>query len=302
MALGIVNVGGSSEQKKLTLQLNGTTAADYDGSESKSVNITPATIGLGSVDNTHDKDKTVKKAGEADAVEWSGVKNKPTSYPPSAHSHDLNAMINGLTTGTSTPTDADYFVSQYAGGGTTTTTYHRRPLSALWSWIKAKADSLYQAKGSYAAASHSHDDRYYTESEMNTKLAGKSDTNHSHAWSAITGKPSSFTPSSHTHDATDTGAFSGVQSSGTNINASQRYIRFSNGTQICHGRATNATIGKEISFPAAFCDTLISVCVSQIGDLSDDFYVTNVKTTSFTWNKSGMLGGNIHWIAIGHWK
>ena len=27
-----------------------------------------------------------------------------------------------------------------------------------------------------------------------------SKTNHSHAWSAITGKPSSFTPASHTHD------------------------------------------------------------------------------------------------------
>lgn len=28
---------------------------------------------------------------------------------------------------------------------------------------------------------HTHDDRYYTESEMNTKLAGKSDTSHSHS-------------------------------------------------------------------------------------------------------------------------
>ena len=45
-----------------------------------------------------------------------------------------------------------------------------------------------------------HDGRYYTESEVNTKLAGKSDTSHSHSWSAITGKPTSFTPSSHTHD------------------------------------------------------------------------------------------------------
>ena len=33
----------------------------------------------------------------------------------------------------------------------------------------------------YAASSHTHDDRYYTESEMNTKLSGKSDT-HSHPY------------------------------------------------------------------------------------------------------------------------
>lgn len=72
------------------------------------------------------------------------------------HKHDLSTMINTLSTGTAVPTDADYFVSQYVGGGTTTTTYHRRPVSALWSYIKAKTDGLYQTKGSYAAASHKH--------------------------------------------------------------------------------------------------------------------------------------------------
>lgn len=72
------------------------------------------------------------------------------------HKHDLSTMINTLSTGTTVPTDADYFVSQYVGGGTTTTSYHRRPVSALWSYIKAKTDGLYQTKGSYAAASHKH--------------------------------------------------------------------------------------------------------------------------------------------------
>ena len=43
MALGIVNTGG--EQKKLTLQLNGKAVAEYDGSEPKNVNVTPASIG-----------------------------------------------------------------------------------------------------------------------------------------------------------------------------------------------------------------------------------------------------------------
>ena len=49
-----------------------------------------------------------------------------------------NALINALSTGSATPVDADYYVSQYSGGGTTTTTYHRRPMSALWSYIKGK--------------------------------------------------------------------------------------------------------------------------------------------------------------------
>ena len=58
-----------------------------------------------------------------------------------------NTLINSLSTGDSTPTDADYYISQYVGGGTTTTTYHRRPMSALWNYIKSKADSVYSALG-----------------------------------------------------------------------------------------------------------------------------------------------------------
>lgn len=96
------------------------------------------------------------------------------------HTHDLNPMINTLANGTSDPVDADYYIAQYAGGGSTTTTYYRRPHSALWNYIKGKANSVYQPKGSYAASSHTHDDRYYTESEINTKLASKSDTSHTH--------------------------------------------------------------------------------------------------------------------------
>ncbi len=36
-----------------------------------------------------------------------------------------------------------------------------------------------------AAGSHTHDDRYYTESEMNTKLSGKSDASHNHSGQSI---------------------------------------------------------------------------------------------------------------------
>ena len=49
-----------------------------------------------------------------------------------------NYLLNGLDTGSSTPVDADYYISQYVGGGTTTTTYHRRPMSALWAYVKGK--------------------------------------------------------------------------------------------------------------------------------------------------------------------
>ena len=53
-----------------------------------------------------------------------------------------NALINALSAGTTPPVDADYYISQAVGGGTTTTTYHRRPMSALWSYIQGKISSV----------------------------------------------------------------------------------------------------------------------------------------------------------------
>lgn len=63
-----------------------------------------------------------------------------------------NNLINNLTTGTSTPEDADYYVAQYVGGGTTTTTFHRRPHSALYAYIKGKAEGTWAISVSGNAA------------------------------------------------------------------------------------------------------------------------------------------------------
>jgi len=44
-----------------------------------------------------------------------------------------------------------------------------------------------QAAGSYAAASHTHDDRYYTETEIDTKLSGLPVSGHTHTIANVTG-------------------------------------------------------------------------------------------------------------------
>ena len=46
----------------------------------------------------------------------------------------------------------------------------------MWEYIKNKTDTLYQAKGSYAASNHNHNSLYYQKSEINTKLAAKAES------------------------------------------------------------------------------------------------------------------------------
>ena len=52
--------------------------------------------------------------------------------------------------------------------------------------------TLYENGTRVSLTGHTHDDRYYTESEVDTKLSGKSDTGHTHTKSQITDFPTSM--------------------------------------------------------------------------------------------------------------
>lgn len=358
-AVKSVSISESTENGKITLTVDGvkTTvpihglgSAAYTNSNAYSPadhTHTKAQIGLGSVDNTADKDKSVKHANTADSattagtattatnvsaeigqadiarhvwfsdsatetkrnyndkfkynpttntvtanisgsaasansVLWSGVTNKPSTFTPSAHNHDdstitsLNAsklfgtidiarLPQGalerlviveddtarfkLTTANVQlgdtvkviKTEKMYYVvdesklSSEAGysvytAGTAT--------SVPWSGVTGKPSS-------YPPASHNHDERYYTETEMNSKLAEKAAKVHTHVksevglgnvdntadanksvkyaasagtatkanavpWSGVTGKPSTYPPSSHTHNYAGSSTAGGI--------------------------------------------------------------------------------------------
>lgn len=62
-----------------------------------------------------------------------------------------SSLINSLSTESSTPVDADYYVSQHQNGGTSNTSFVRRPVSSLWEYIKDKISSvLGLTKSNYA--------------------------------------------------------------------------------------------------------------------------------------------------------
>lgn len=128
------------------------TATKFNGSSTGVVdygNAAGATIKVGFNGAGLTKDKLTHIAGYAKDGNQTVIKDVDRGVLQSWL--NLNEMINTqLTTGSSTPSDNDFYISQYAGGGATTTTYHRRPISALWNYIKSKADAVYSAK------SHTH--------------------------------------------------------------------------------------------------------------------------------------------------
>ena len=104
-------------------------------------------------------------------------------------SDGVSTLLNKLTTGSSTPTDADYYICQWAGGGTTTTSYHRRPMSALYTYVKSKValdflpltggtitDTLILKAGAFTASNGNSysGGRYQAVAKPNMRLIGDS--------------------------------------------------------------------------------------------------------------------------------
>lgn len=94
-----------------------------------------------SVDNTGHVTTADKMTSEELAAE--GVS-------PADHTHDLNKLVDTLETSADAVEDADTVMvgaTVASDDGSATTKYTRRPLAALWNWIKSRMDTLYAAVG-----------------------------------------------------------------------------------------------------------------------------------------------------------
>ena len=88
-----------------------------------------------------------------------------------------STMLNALERGEAAPRDDDWYVAKYAEDGNDTPV--RRTHSALWSYIKAKCDGLYQPRGSYASSSHTH--TIANVSNLQSTLDSKASVSHTHS-------------------------------------------------------------------------------------------------------------------------
>lgn len=280
---------------------------------------------------------TIYTAGSATSVPWSGVTGKPSTFTPSAHTHDdryyteseinskldgksntghthddryytesemntklagksdtshshnLSTMINTLAEGTSAPTDNDYYIAQYAGGGTSTTTYTRRLHSALWSYIKGKADSVYQAKGSYAASSHTHTIAQI--SNLQTILDSKASASHTHTIANITGLQSALdgkAASVHTHSYAGSASAGGAANSANAINwVAGNEIRFTK---------PSFTSPQALHFGWAWADGSKVKLISEYIFDGGDGQLTQVTASQFNGNATS--ASSVPWSGI----
>lgn len=148
-------LAGLSDPKPATTENNGLMSsadkAKLDGIEAEANNYThpeyeakQAGLYRISVDNTGHVATADKMTSEELAAE--GVS-------PADHTHDLGKLVDTLETSADAVEDADTVMVGAivtSDDGSATTKYTRRPLAALWNWIKSRTDTL------YAAAGHTH--------------------------------------------------------------------------------------------------------------------------------------------------
>lgn len=170
-------------------------------------------VGLGNVDNTADINKSVKYATSAGAVSWKNITDKPTLFPPTDHNHDsLYYRKNEVDSLLSGKSDTGHTHVQFIQEVKFSNGTYSDPLNGTAVAIKASggiASDLiyeggktladkYQAKGSYAPASHK---QAYTSGECTTYNADDNTMGVTPA--AVKKAFGIFGPKAHTHKKSD---------------------------------------------------------------------------------------------------
>lgn len=133
------------------------------------------------------------------------------------------------------------------------------------------------ATSAFAAASHNHDDRYFTESEVTTLLSGKSDTGHTHddryyTEAEVTSFLSGKANTSHTHAASDiTSGTLAIARGGTNLSSTPTngQVLIGNGTGYT---LANITAGPNVTITNSAGGISISAATTGGATLADGDY------------------------------
>lgn len=202
-----------------------------------------------------------------DGLSFQGVLSGAYSllYPGLGIDFTDNSVMTVAATGT---TDGDKGDITVSSGG------------AVWT-INAGAVSYSMldssATSAFAAASHTHDDRYFTETEVTSLLSGKSDTGHTHddryyTEAEVTSFLSGKANTTHTHAASDiTSGTLAIARGGTNLSSTPTngQLLIGNGTGYT---LANITAGPNVTITNSSGGISISAATTGGATLADGDY------------------------------
>ena len=155
--------------------------------------------------------------GYLKTVSWAIITGKPTSFPPSAHTHVI-ADVTGLPQALADKSNVGH-THNWADINNPPTSFPPGPHQHPWSDITNKPTT-------FPPSAHSHVIADVT--GLTSALAGKSDVGHTHAWVDITGKPATFTPSAHTHVIADVTGLGQALAGKSNVGHTHDWVDITN--------------------------------------------------------------------------
>lgn len=155
-------------------------------------------------------------------VSWDTVINKPSSFTPSVHTHDASEIATGVLSvqrmGTGTPSASNYLRgdgtwgvpsgTNYVGSTSITLSSNSFQRAALTGDVTAPANSNATTLANSGVTAGTYNNvatqvRPFTVDAKGRITSIGTAVNIAPTWASITGVPSSFTPSTHTHSASD---------------------------------------------------------------------------------------------------
>ena len=188
------------------------------------------------------------------------------------HTHDdryyTEAEMDGKLAGKSNTGHTHNTIKDIGDGRTLSFAYSKDGLGyESYSWLAGwNGNELRPVhKRQFATAGHTHDDRYYTEAEIDQKLQGLPTAGHKHTKSDITDFPAlgtaaaknvgDFAAASHTHNYAGSSSAGGAANSANKLNknagSATQGVYFKDGVPV----AMTCTLGKSVPADAKFTDT-----------------------------------------------
>lgn len=252
---------------------------------------------------------SVNYAASAGSVAWGNVSGKPSTFTPSSHTHSYLPLAGGSLTGLLSVRNIGndsagkynqgaMQIREYNYGGAQSDTWGNAP-RLTWHWNGRVAAQIGLASNGYLYTAPLTGTTFYKlVYESGTWGINITGSAGSVAWGNVTGKPSTFTPSSHTHNYLP---LSGGTITGT-LGKSSNYIFKPNGGDY---RTTGDihTGAICISFPANVGNTMMSMWIDVYNYSTNTSFSVHVggytySNSTFQHNPFAMVYGASHKVRL----